>query len=344
MDVYAPGVIKLLGEHAVVYGKLSVAAAVGMKVRAKVEKAAGSEFDTVEIALPDLGLVQEFTTGMLDAIYRDYKSKDITSFVAGMSSIDKRMLPYAVIAGRLMSEGVTVRGLHIEISSDIPVQKGYASSAACATALTVALVRNAAATLPDDKIIDIARDGDRIAHLNPNAGAIDVSTSYYGGVVSFSKATGARPEAVDKLPEIVLINTGPKLSTAVTVGRVSEHYKNERDWTEKILNEMDRCAITGLTALKGGYFDSLGALMYEDQGYLRQLGVSSDGLDTAVETGKKAGASGVKLSGGGGGGIAIAIGPNPNQIIDAMKKAGFEARLTEISKDGAKSFYGAQQK
>ncbi len=78
--------------------------------------------------------------------------------------------------------------------------------------------------------------------------------------------------------------------------------------------------------------------MYEDHDCLRKLDVSSPALDKAVEIGKSIGAFGVKLSGGGGGGIAIAIGNNTEEIVDAMKNAGFVPSIASVSEKGAKSY------
>ncbi len=335
MDIKAPGVIKLLGEHAVVYGKLSVAVAVSLYARASV---ADSKSGSITILLPDIKEGRSINRQELERLYSGYKSAEINAFVEAEGKRYGRVLPFAVVAARLHKEGVGVLGKNIKITSEIPIGSGLASSAACSTAFATALISSGGKRMEDETIIDIARDGERVAHKNQGAGAIDVSTSFHGGVVSFEKSMGARREHVNALPELVLIDTGPKLSTAVTVGRVSEHYKNKRELTERILEEINRCSVMGLRALKDGDFRSLGAFMYEDQECLRQLDVSSPALDKAVEIGKKTGAFGVKLSGGGGGGIAIAIGNNPNTIVATMNGIGFNSYVAHIADRGAKSY------
>lgn len=335
MDIKAPGVVKLLGEHAVVYGKLSVAVAISLYATASVTD---SNSDSIMISLPDMKEKYAINGQELERLRSGYRSTDINEFAKAEGKRYGKVLPFAVVAARLYKEGVAVLGKAVTVTSEIPIGSGLASSAACSTAFAVALISSGGRHLQDDAIIDIARDGERVAHRNPGAGAIDVSASFYGGVVSFDRLGGARREQVNALPELVLIDTGPKLSTAVTVGRVSEHYKNERGWTERILEEINRCSTMGLAALKDGRFKSLGALMYEDHDCLRKLDVSSPALDKAVEIGKSIGAFGVKLSGGGGGGIAIAIGNNTEEIVDAMKNAGFVPSIASVSEKGAKSY------
>ncbi len=335
MDVKAPGVVKLLGEHAVVYGKLAVAVAVSLYATAKVSD---SEGDSITVSLPDIDEKRSISGQELERLYSNYKSAEINAFVEEEGKKYGKALPFAVVAARLHAEGVAVLGKSVTITSDIPIGSGLASSAACSTAFATALISSGRGRMEDETVIDIARDGERVAHRNRGAGAIDVSTSFHGGVVSFEKSRGAKKEQVNALPDLVLVDTGPKLSTAVTVGRVSEHYKKDKELTERILEEINRCSVAGLTALKDGQFKSLGALMYEDQECLRQLDVSSPALDKAVEIGKSAGAFGVKLSGGGGGGIAVAIGSNPDRIVDAMKLAGFVSHITSIAEEGARSY------
>ena len=70
---------------------------------------------------------------------------------------------------------------------------------------------------------------------------------------------------------------------------------------------------------------------------LKELGVSSEDLDRAVEIAKKEGAY-AKLSGGGGGGGAIAITDKPDTLIKVMKDNGFGALKAEVSLDGAKKY------
>ncbi|HUB92440.1 MAG TPA: mevalonate kinase [Candidatus Saccharimonadales bacterium] len=335
-EVRAPGVVKLFGEHAVVYGKLSVAAAVGMYATVSVEETKGTE---LRIALLDFsGFAVALDKRRLGLLYRRYKNrKSLEEYITANSDIDPRLLPYATIAARLSKEsGVDVLGRDVKITSEIPRQSGCASSAACSAAFTVAILSSAGESLGDKTAIDIARDGERVVHKSDGAGRIDVTTSYYGGYVS--TAGGGRREEIGTRMNMVLIDTGPKKSTAETVGNVRKKYEAERDKTEGILNEIDKCAVEGLKALAEGDLREVGRLMYEDQELLRKLGVSSEGLDKAVGIAMENGAYGAKLSGGGGGGIAIAICRNSKELIGIMEGSGFKAYGASIALKGARSY------
>jgi mevalonate kinase len=330
-------VIKLLGEHAVVYGKLAIAAAIDMNAVAISSKCDQGLF---QITLEDFyNRTLSVNEKELELIYEKYKTKQNINEYVRDSTIEPIFLPYVTIAARLAcAYNIKIIGKNISIKSEIPVQKGYASSAACSTAFTVAILSATGAKLSDDQIIDIARDGDRVVHKNENAGAIDVSTTYYGGIVSYSKQDGAKMEQRGANLDVVMIDTGPKKSTAETVGHVANLYKIDKQNTEVMLENINRCSNEGLQCLKENEIQKFGKLMYEDHEMLRLLGVSSEGLDRAVELGKRAGAHGVKLSGGGGGGIAIAIGRDPQAIINSMNEAGFKAYKTRITDKGAKDY------
>ncbi len=336
MMVMAPGVVKLLGEHAVVYGRLSLAVGINIYAKASVHRARAGFF---EIEMPELKIDTALTRDDIDALYKSYKSKkSMSGYVKPRKT--ERALPFATIAARLFNEfGIDPIGKRIRLVSGIPVQKGLASSAALSTAFTVALVRSSKTKLKDSDIIDVARDGERVIHLNENAGRIDVSTSFYGGITAFSTESGAKKEKVDVDLDLLVIDTGPKKSTAETVGHVALLYKKNRRNTSAIFDRIHGISERGLDAIRNADIDLLGNLMYDNHELLKKLGVSSKGLDLAVKTAREHGARGAKLSGGGGGGIAIALlGRNKKQVTSVLKRQGFKVLRIKVSKTGARDY------
>lgn len=330
----APGVIKLFGEHAVVYGKLAVAAAISTYATTEVSEAEGN---TIKITLLDIdGLTIEADETALIKMYKTRKSVPIDQYVREVE-VDSHILPCLAIAARMIVENkAKVIGKKVIIRSDIPMKRGLASSAAISTSFAVALAKSSGIKLFDTEMVDLAREGERAAHVNEGAGAIDVSTSYYGGFVSYNKERGAVKEDIQTELNILLIDTGPKKSTAETVGQVAALYKTEKERVEDIMAKIEQCSTEGLVALKTKDFETLGRLMYENQDLLASLGVSSEGLDRAVRIAKDSRLLGAKLSGGGGGGIAIAAVANKDSaIIKAFEAAGFSALFSEISLKGA---------
>jgi mevalonate kinase len=339
MEVRAPGVVKLLGEHAVVYGKLAVAVAISVYAKASVNETEGK---SLVIRLPDVsGYDYSFTETELRELFSGFKGRQsIRGYADDHRGIGEPVLPYATIAARLVAEHrLRPAGLDVCINSEIPLQKGFASSAACSAAFTVALLNASKIPLPDETVIDIAREGDRVIHKNDGAGSIDVSTSYYGGYVSYSASAGAKREKIDTEIELLLVDTGPKRSTAEMVGHVSELYKNDKTRTVEILDQIEDCSRSGIDALKSNDIEGLGRSMFADHALLARLGVSSSGLDEFVEFARSNGFYGAKLSGGGGGGAAIGLCADAAKMGAALHKAGFDARAITASLEGAKSFY-----
>ncbi|MDE1859494.1 MAG: mevalonate kinase [Candidatus Micrarchaeota archaeon] len=327
----------MLGEHAVVYGRLAIAMGIKLYAKARVSK---TKSKTLAIDIPQLNIKGRFGKEELEQLYSSYKSKrDIADYLA-KQHIDQNVLPFATIAARMLGEfKIDPTGNKVSMHSDIPIQKGLASSAALSTVFVVGLLKSTRSRLEDSQIIDLSRDGDRVIHLNENAGRIDVSTAFYGGYTTFSSANGAKREDIQTAINLLIIDTGPKKSTAHTVGHVAELYKNDKATTEKILDQIDECSVKGLDALKRKDLRALGKCMYDDQMLLEKLGVSSESLEKAVDAAKKCGAYGAKLSGGGGGGIAIAlVRGKKERLLSDLNSCGFTVLNSKVSFIGAKSF------
>ncbi|MEM0106892.1 MAG: mevalonate kinase [Candidatus Micrarchaeaceae archaeon] len=331
IEFYAPGVIKLLGEHAVVYGKLSIALGINQYAKASIK-----ESDKFEISLPDITSKKFlFSANELNALYDSYASREsLADFCAAYSSLQE-FLPYAIIAASALRKyGIDIKK-SIVVTSSIPFKKGFASSAACSTSFAAALLHSI--TLSDREFIEIAREGEKIIHKNDNAGKIDISTSYMGGIVCYSDAEGIRKVNAKLVANIIAIDTGPKKSTAETVGLVARKYKENPIYTSSILDKIDACSRKGLESLIKGDMVELGKLMLEDHNLLVELGVSSEGIDKAVKIAMENGAYGAKLSGGGGGGMAIVLSSS-DDVCRALKDAGFEFYKLGIDYGGAKAY------
>ncbi len=344
LEVKAPANIKIGGEHSVVYGGPSLSAAIALFATAKISS---TDSDKLEVVLQDLNRSSSLDEQTLKELYKEYGTRDITkpdSIAAYIEnnekSIGKEMLPYATIAARLFAEqGISAIGKKVVVRSDVPFQKGYASSAVCSAAFTMALVKASGKKLDDRTAIDIIRDGDRIVHRSETAGRIDVGPIYFGGFAKFTSAEGVTKENITTPANFVIIDTGPKPSTAEMVKKVRDLYNRDTKSTADILKNIDDCVEKGTEALKRGDLNELGRQMSRNQDLLAKLGVSSSRIDTAVSIATLNGAYGAKLCGGGGGGMAVALVGSENEaarVIKALKSQGFEAYTTHITFEGAK--------
>lgn len=345
IEVKAPANIKIGGEHSVVYGGPSLSAAIGLYATAKLTEGK----DGLEIVLRDLDISASFDESALKDLYAAYSKRDTSKpeglggYIASKEgTIKKEMLPYATIAARLLVEyGIETAGRNVRISihSDVPFQKGYASSAVCSAAFAMALIKASGKKLDDATAIDVIRDGERIVHKSETAGRIDVGPVYFGGFARFTTAEGVVKEDITTQATFVVIDTGQKPPTAEMVRKVRELYDRDTEGTTKILRAIDSCVEKETEMLKAGDLKSLGKQMSANQELLSKLGVSSPGIDKAVSVAVSNGAYGAKLCGGGGGGMAVALvgsQQDADKVIGALKSEGFDAYSTSIAFDGAK--------
>jgi mevalonate kinase len=334
----APGVIKLFGEHAVVYGKPAVGATVNMYSTSLTDHNEGS----FHITLEGLNVEAEIPNSVLaDLYFRRTKADSIDEFVKNSDKVNSILLPLATIAGNVFHQFGKQIDARTTINSTIPMQKGYASSAAISVCFAVGLTKFLKVKMTDSEMVNLAREGERIFHKSEGAGIIDVNVSYHGGCVGYSREEGVKvlkmgPEM--KTVDILLVDTGPKKSTAETVGWVAELMKKRKKETQRIIDDIGELSLRGVDALRAGNMEEVGQLMFLNQERLKMLGVSSDGLDRAVEIARKSGALGAKLSGGGRGGLAIVLTDKKKSSIvsEDLIKAGFDVFVSEIVNKGAK--------
>ena len=352
IEVKVPSNIKISGEHSVVYGGPSLSAATSPYATATLSETSSGK---LEIELEDLKISASFDELTLRKLYTEYGKRDtvpkkpedktptdLVKYITGHSEIGKEMLPYATIAARLLVEqGINPFNNHVVIHSDVPIGKGYASSAVCSTAFATVLVKASGKILDDQTMIDISRDGERIIHGIETGGRLDVGPIYFGGYAIFNADEGIKSLQISTPIKIVVMDVGQKPPTIEMVKKVRALWTSDQDGTEKILRGIDSIVIKCIDALKRGNLEELGKQMYDNHKLLKRLGVSSDKLDEAVSIAMLNGAYGAKLCGGGGGGMGIALVKDDvtaQSIINALKSNGFGAYRSDVTLKGAKSF------
>ena len=333
----APAVIKLFGEHSVIFGKTCVGLPISLFASATVSNIRSKN---VRISLDDYKIEYEASSERIRRQFLLYNKSDLTDYMNKSRGVPRCILPYLTILSRIYSDyGIELEGCKLSIHSKIPQSKGLGSSAATSTAFTVAVLSTVQKKIPDESIIDIARDGERIIHRFKNGGMIDVPASYFGGCISYNLKVGFKKNPFKNITNFMLADTGTTAETYRMIGKVQNFYKKKTKIATSLLNQMNSCSVGGLTALKKGDKKEIGRLMNRNQALLKRFGVSSARIDRIVEVAMKNGAFGAKLTGKGGGGVVVILAQNDSKLRAAIGRMDYKLYSVDLSDYGAKLDY-----
>ena len=299
----------LFGEHFVVYGLPSIVSALGVYTTADVKVVKGNGW-TVNDQRPA-------TPG-----YKEQK------YIEAMQSI-------ANIINHLK---VDIENQRIEISfaGDLIAASGVGASAAQCTSLARALSETFNLNLDDEKINEVAYEGEKAYHGTPSG--IDNTASTYGGLIWFVRNLGAGKNTMDLLQSprkmlIVIANSGITASTTEIVADVRRLREKNPEKIEKIFGEYKKLVEAAKKALLEGDIATIGNLMNQNHKMLQQITVSGEINDELVEIALENGAVGAKLTGTGRGGLVIGLAENEDiqeKIVDVIEEKGYSAWRTTI--------------
>lgn len=287
----AHGKIILMGEHAVVYQKPS-------------------------IALPffDAGV----TTTVKQSAYLDLSCDFYQGLVTEMPELLNSVK--AAIQTSLQELGHEDATLHIDIESTIPIERGMGSSAAVAVATTRALFDYYQQPLSQEQLLAIVNIAETIAHGNPSG--LDALMTSSNQAYRYVKGQPFTPIQSNLEATLVIADTGKTGQTKEAVSAVKElmlqsQYQAKIQQLGQLTIEAEQCLITNSAP-------KLGQLMTEAQQLLTDLTVSSPELNQLTEVALKTGAYGAKLTGGGRGGCMIALcsDEQAESVNQSLQQAG----------------------
>jgi mevalonate kinase len=306
----APGKIILFGEHTVVYGRPAIAAPVP-EVAARAVALANplAPLGEVRIQAPDIDLEANLADLPVDH-------------------------PLALAVHNTLSALGIQRppAFTIRVTSTIPLAAGMGSGAATSIAIIRAVAGFMGINLSDEQVSALAFEVEKVYHGTPSG--IDNTVITYRQPIIFRRDQPVEFLRVGAPIMIVIGDTGVKSPTAVAVGDLRQAWKSEPGRYEALFDQVAVIVDSARRLIEGGEPRSLGPLLDLNQRLLQELGVSSPELDHLVETARRTGALGAKLSGGGRGGnmIALVDSESVDRVIASLKDAGaLRALVTTIA-------------
>lgn len=292
--VSAPGKLMLLGEHAVVYGQPCLVTAINRRITVSMEQRNDS---TVTIDAPDV--------------------------------TDTRFVKHAIATGCAVWN-IAHRGLFIKTKSELG-RYGFGSSAAVTAATLYALAELFQKTISKQDLFAVAKQV--VIEVQGAGSGFDVAAAVWCGTLYFAdggktigKINARYRESNDQTISVIPLIVGYSGTKANTVSLVADVAKKKMQYPEKVDRIFQAIATLVEEAkikMSEGDWERVGKLMDFNQEYLRDLGVSSEKLETLISAAKTAGAWGAKLSGAGGGDCMIAV-------ADSDKREAIRKAITEV--------------
>ena len=328
-----PGKIHIIGEHAVVYGKPAILAAVNQRC-------------TVEVKKRDDGIIRveieghfklEFTVTeamkFLDQCSQLWKKGQEKNDWSELNKLLKEVPQgQRLIVARSMEALKIKTGMDIKVTSDI-MKKGMGSSAALAVAFPAAMAKEfLGRDIGKERINEIAFSIEKYLHGGTPSGG-DNTTCCYGGLILFQKGASPRnlsAEIPHRLSGFMIAYAEPEKSTGELVQQVRDLEPGFRDQRVEDLGKLTELMLGVLKFKDWGRMKDIINLSHKN---LRELGVSTARIDRLVEAVKKAGGA-AKLCGAGGGGAILCWHENRERLSEAIKSAGFEPFDIELGAEG----------
>lgn len=254
-EVSAPGKLILMGEHAAVYGRPALIAALGLRMHARFEdgrNATHGESDAVALQLPDVGMslvvswqeILDITAKQRQAWerYSDDPGPGTFRSLRGGGAERHVIVALGETAAVLGAEQPSRRQLTVTVRSEIPTGAGFGSSAAAAVVVVAGLLAHAGAEASHGLVENLALEVERRQHGSPSG--VDSGTVIRGGVVRAQRRDSALALELLEHPGRLLgrlrvYNTGrPAQTTGTVVAAVRERRDRDPAQFEAILDRM----------------------------------------------------------------------------------------------------------
>jgi mevalonate kinase len=293
----APGKMLLMGDHAVVYNRPCIVTAVDTRLAVSIER--GTQ-EGVHIHAPQVANT-EFVLRTVEAAKAKWN--------------------------------VDLPSLSISTRSDFSSQYGLGSSSAVVVATLFALCDLLQRKDSLEELFLLARQV--VLDVQGNGSGFDVAAAMFGGTLWYEKGGPTIERLNITAMPLVIGYTGTKADTKTLVTDVARKKEKEPEKVNRIFDAIGKLVEEAKVRIGENDWERVGKLFDFNQEYLRDLGVSSEPLESLIMAAKQAGAWGAKLSGAGGGDCMIALVSDDKRkaVEDAIRQAGGE--LVQIAPNAA---------
>lgn len=303
--VSAPGKLMILGEHAVLHGRLALVGAINRRL-------------TVTLTPTSQRMVR--LTSALGTLHEPLDDLVIASpfqFVIAAIHQQRQRLP---------------SGFDLQVESALEADVGLGSSAAVTVATAAALRLWLGEGLDREVVFDDSLTAVRL--VQGRGSGADVAASVYGGLVAYRQ----EPRYIQKLDHffpITAVHSGGKEPTPAVIEQVESRRRRFPGIYDHIFNTMDASVKAAVAAVREQNWPRLGQLLDLNHGLMNALGVGSARLDElAYALRADPGIVGAKISGSGLGDCVIGLGtltaPNFPHPVVPVQFAGDGVRVESV--------------
>jgi mevalonate kinase len=299
------GKVILFGEHVVVHGAAAIVAGVSEYTDCKLRVLPGK---------PGLHVV-------------DHRPA-VPGYI--VSKRDEQKLAHDLVLKHLKID-LSKDGLEATIGGPLVPSSGIGASASDVVALSRALSELYGLKLNEEQVNHSAFVGEGGYHGTPSG--VDNTAATFGGLLTYQR-TSKGPKFV-KMPcasplYLVVVSTGITASTTKIVAEVREIKEKKPEVFNAIMADYERVFTDAQAAIAKGDLTRLGQLLNENHTICQRMTVSCKELESIVDTARRAGALGAKMSGTGRGGIAVALARDAKsqaKIAEQLKAECPEAKF-----------------
>ncbi len=322
-----------MGEHAVVYGRPALAAALDLRLTVHLSSLSAGAGSAVRLDLPDLPHEEETSWEAVLAHTRAARSKweayarepGPERFRAVRGDDPAHLVKSALGEAAEALGGETPPGVRLRVESAIPVGSGFGSSAATAAGVVAAYLAFRGEDLDLDRVERVALEAERRQHGLPSG--IDGATVIHGGLLWARRLSGgelaAEPVALRSplLSRLRVYDTGmPAESTGAVVAAVRHRRDQDPERHEHLLDRIEAATRAFRAELEREAEDParVRELIAGSESCLEELGVVPPEVRVLVRRIEAEGGA-AKISGAGslsgpGAGSLLVYDPDPERI------------------------------